>query len=112
MSEWKSERREFPRKDMGCLVTVDSGDGEQRARGRMMNICDGGAMFSVPVASLAALPTNVDLSISLPRRTANTRMVEQVLAGATIVRQEPMADETRAGVAVRFAIPLDLQLDL
>lgn len=111
-SEWKSERREYPRKDVGCSVTVKSDSGEQYVTGRTMNMCDDGAMFTVPIAFLASLPTTVNLSFALPRETANTHMVEQVATEATIVRQEPMTDDAQAGVAVRFTMPIDLQLEV
>jgi len=69
-------------------------------------------MFIMPIAFLASLPTTMDLSFALPRSTANTHMIEQVTTEATIVRQEPMTDEAQAGIAVRFTMPLDLQLDV
>jgi len=77
-----------------------------------MNVGDGGAMCIVPITFLESLPATVDLSFALPRRTANTRMVEHVTAEATIVRHEPMVDEAQAGIAVRFTMPLDLQIDV
>ena len=112
MSEWQSERRACAREELVCPVIVDvrSDADDERTKGQTMNISDSGAMFTVPVTFLADLPSNVMLSISVPRTTANTRMLEPVATEATIVRHEPMVDEKHAGIAVRFSAPLDLQL--
>ena len=112
MSEWQSERRAHAREELVCPVSVYSDADDGRTEGHTLNISDSGAMFTAPITFLSHLPSTVKMSISVPRSTANTHMLEQVTTEATVVRQEPMVDEEHAGIAVRFSAPLDLQLNV
>lgn len=110
MSEWQSERRAHAREGLVCPVRVDSDVDNGHTGGYTLNISDSGAMFTVPITFLSNMPSNVKVSIAVPRTTANTHMLERVATEATIVRHEPMVDEEHVGIAVRFSTPLDLQL--
>lgn len=112
MNDWKAERREYTRTEVTCPTIVSGETGRRRIRGKALNISDGGAMLTIPMDALTGMAPNVQLTISVPRVTPNTKMLEKVATEATVVRHEPMTDVNLAGIAVRFSAPLDLQLEV
>jgi len=105
------ERRQFPRFDLACPLTICEPDGREVATTKTLNVSDGGLFAAVPVKTLPAHGTRVALTLRIPRSTPNTFMLEELEAAGQIIRQQPMKDHSMAGIALRFARPLTLQLD-
>ena len=82
------------------------------ARGRTINISDGGALVSIPRDTAPEISANVNARFSVPRSTPNTYMLEQFASSACVVRRQALVDDSRAGVAVRFSKPLKLGLEV
>ncbi len=112
MSARRAEKRQHRRHALACPVAVLNEGGDVVARGKTLNISDGGALFAVPVAGVPAVPQAVRLDISVPRSTPNTYMLEPVSAPARVLRHEALVDPRLAGLAVRFESPLDLALEV
>jgi len=102
MARQQRERRREPRTGVTCPVAISGGQGRRETRGNTVNVANGGALITMPITALPDVGRRVDLTVSVPRCTPNTRMVEQIAAAATVVRHEPMLDDRLAGMAVRF----------
>jgi hypothetical protein len=112
MSGRARERRKHERKVVACAVSVYDRGGKAVATGRTVNLSDGGALLSVPIRSVGEVGSKVNVTLSVPRTTPNTYMLEEVASAATVVRQQPLVDAAFAGVALRFDRPLDLALEV
>ena len=110
MAKKKSERRRHARRDVACPVAIAGGGDSRTARGKTLNISDSGALLSVPIEYLPDVTKQVNISVSVPRATANTYMFEEFQSRATVTRHEPMIDDRLAGVAVRFDRVLEFNL--
>ena len=94
----------------GCPVSVFTRSGEFVAKGRSLDISDGGAYVSVPAEAIDRIQGRVNLTFSIPRSTENTYMLEDFACQADILRQQPLVDESLAGVAIAFTTPMNLGL--
>ena len=112
MAKQKAERRSHKRMDMDCLIEILRNQAGRPIRGRTVNLSDGGAMVSVPIQSIPDLGEKVDVTISLPRSTPNSRMIETVSSSAKVVRHEPGVDDAVGFIAVQFPRPMDLDLEV
>ena len=119
-----AERRVHHRVPMVCDVWQRSDSGERIGAGRFgglagrtLNLSDGGALIQ-----LTTLPDhNVgrpepgqasELTLALPRSTADTFLLEHVRLTAQVVRVFGHgADQPATTFAVRFGQPVPLQLD-
>jgi hypothetical protein len=54
----------------------------------------------------------VRVVLAVPRSTPNTYMLEEVSCEATVVRHQPLEDNSVVGVAIRFQPPQDLGLEV
>ena len=112
MSNSESERRQYERSDLGCPVSVSTDGSAPSARGRTLNISDGGMLFSMPVDAMPHLRQKVHVRVAVPRTTPNTHMFEDFQLDATVVRHQTMADSDLADVAVQFTEVADLNLEV
>jgi hypothetical protein len=112
MSRQRPEHRRHKRLRLACPVTVCQSDGQDIGRTRTLNVSNGGALVSLPVDRLPPCGCELRLTVSVPRSTPNTYMLEEFRSGATVVRHQALVDERRAGVAVRFTQPLELALEV
>ncbi|MBS3734739.1 MAG: PilZ domain-containing protein [Phycisphaerae bacterium] len=104
------ERRSHRRKTLACPVRMFDRGGRPLTNGRTIDLSDGGLFISTSLTAMKTLPRRVNVTVSLPRSTPNTYMLEEVAAGAVVVRQQPMVDEGAAGVALQFERPVELGL--
>ena len=112
MARRASERRRHKRLELKCPITMAAAAGEPIGRSRTANISDGGALVYLPAGELPACGSEVDLAISVPRRTANTYMLEEFASRAKVLRHQPPGDDPAAAVAFQFAEPLALGLEV
>ena len=108
------DKRAHKRVDLTCPVSIAGADGDDWLQSRSRNISDGGVYLTVPVAELpeGSLPETLTVRISLPRSTNNSFMFEPLEAPAAIVRTEPLTDGQYIGVAMRFAEPMKMDLEV
>ena len=76
MADRKAERRQHKRLPLICIVAISDKDGEALAKTKTLNISDGGTMVLMPLGTLPAFHTQVNLEFAVPRSTANTYMLE------------------------------------
>lgn len=110
MANQGSERRQHARHDLSCPVSIHNPGGELLFQAKTFNLSDGGMFVSAPVESLGKLGKKINISLRLPRATANTFMFEDVASHANVIRHQPLDDHALAGVALAFVKPLDLQI--
>jgi len=106
------ERRSYKRHNLDCPVAILDRGGRAVARGRTVNLSDGGALVSIPTSYAPEVSTNVKVLFSVPRATPNTYMLEEFASPACVVRRQGLVDESAEGVAVRFTRPLNLALEI
>ena len=108
------EKRAHKRLELTCPVTIACAGGDDWLQSRSRNISDGGVYLTVPVGELpeGSLPETLTVRVSVPRSTSNSFMFEPFQAPAAIVRTEPLTDGRNIGVAVRFAEPVELDLEV
>jgi hypothetical protein len=94
-----------------CPAAIFDKAGRPVGESRTTNLSDGGALLHVPVDSLPEVGAKIHVTISVPRATANTRMLEDFASPARVVRHVPADGENLAGLAVQFETPLDIMLD-
>ncbi len=111
MSKSESERRRHKRKDVTCPVTVSHSEGNVKSPGKMLNVSDSGALLSIPIEFLPEVKELVHVTVSLPRSTPNTHMVEEIKSHATVVRHHDLDNGKNAGMAVKFEDNMNLDLD-
>ncbi|MHC4983635.1 MAG: PilZ domain-containing protein [Planctomycetota bacterium] len=106
------ERRAHKRQNLACPTALLDSGGEIIAKGKTVNLSEGGALVSVPIESAPDMAADVEIRFSVPRSTANTYMLEEFASLACVTRHQPLVDESRAGVAIRFNKPLELGLEV
>jgi c-di-GMP-binding flagellar brake protein YcgR len=112
MSGRTAERRENPRTDLRCAVSLYNRAGKLIVRAKTVNISDGGMLVSIPVRALPKLEDHADATLSVPRSTPTTHMLEDFACPVRVVRHQPMVDERFAGVALAFDEPQELSLEV
>lgn len=112
MASERQERRRHSRLKAACPVSVFTRSGELVAKGRSLDISDGGAYVSVPAEAIDRIKGRVNLTFAVPRSTENTYMMEDFACQADILRQQPLVDKNLAGVAIAFTDPIDLGLEV
>jgi len=112
MRNGTAERRENPRTDLSCPVSLYNRAGELIARAKTVNVSDGGMLVSIPVSALPKLEDRANVALSVPRSTPTTYMLEDFACAARVVRHQPMVDDAFAGVALAFDEPQDLCLEV
>lgn len=112
MANQQRERRRESRTAVSCAAAISDEDGPREAGGRTVNVSDGGALITMPIEILPAVSRRVDITLSVPRSTPNTRMVEKIATAATVLRHEPMVDDRLAGMAVRFEREVDFAFEV
>ena len=112
MATQHAERRKHKRHDLSCPIRLFSQAGEQIAAGKTLNISDGGALVPVPGHILPRLRESVNLTVSVPRSTANTYMLEDFACCATVLRHEVVAADDQAYLAMEFVRPLHLAIEV
>ncbi len=111
MAKQDEERREHKRHGLDCPVAVFCRGGQELTRGKTVNISDGGAFVSIPIKPIPDISADVNVTFSVPRTTPNTYMLEEFASPASIIRHQPLVDESLAGLAIRFDRPLELGLE-
>lgn len=111
MNEQVQDRRTYKRIDMSCPVVVFDMAGKKIAKSQTVNLSDGGMLLSVPAESLPAVETDVNITLSVPRTTANTYMLEDFAGQARVTRHEPLADKAATGFALKFYKPMAMMLE-
>ncbi len=112
MSGKQSEKRRYVRKDLSCPVTLLDAKGLESTSLKTVNISDGGALVSIPLDRLPDCDEKLKLSLSVPRSTSNTFMLEDFETEGMVVRHQPLRDDRFAGVALKFAKPVKLGLEV
>ena len=113
MATRNTERRRHKRYPLPCPARISTGTGSQEAQGRTVNVSDGGVFVAVPLSwPLPACDEAVDVVFSLPRSTPNTYMLEEVRSTARVLRHQPLKNDRLAGLALQFAKPLDLAVEV
>lgn len=111
MADEQFDRRRYRRFDLPCPAMLLEGD-ESPARAHTLNISDGGALVAMPLEDLPPAGQKLRLRLSLPRSTASTHMLEKVRCEAEVKRHQPLTDDRYAAVALEFAEPMDLQIEV
>lgn len=106
------ERREYKRHGLPCPIRFYDRGGVEIAHAKTTNLSDGGAFVAVPIRYLSEIGEQVNVAFSLPRSTPNTYMLEDFASEARIVRHVAMQDTDHAGVALAFAEPLELEIEV
>ncbi|MCY2928092.1 MAG: PilZ domain-containing protein, partial [Planctomycetota bacterium] len=75
------------------------------------DLSNGGAFLHVPVSSRPEVGDRINVTISVPRTTPNSRMLEDFAAPARVVRHVPGGSADLSGIAIEFENPLDMMLD-
>ena len=104
----KREKRKHDRIELSCPLTFS--DGSQPINTQSENLSDGGAFITVSTDSLPSLGRELDVSLSIPRSTKNTFLLEEVKIQARVLRHQPMLDPSKAGLAMQFTQSLELML--
>lgn len=113
MARDEQEKRQHTRFNVGVSFSLFSKSGKQLVDCRSSNLSDGGTYISVPIEVAGKLNGALNVSFSVPRNTENTFMLEDFAAHAKVIRHEPLEDDhEKAGVALQFEKPLELDLDL
>lgn len=104
------ERRKHRRYELDCRAEL-SATPSISLRGRTSNLSDGGMLIAVdaPVLPLA-VGQECMVHLSLPRQTANTRMVESRTCPARVCRRSETAG--RAMLALQFLAPQDFLIEV
>jgi len=111
MAHASTERRAHKRHDLACPARLVDEAGSFIASGKTLNISDGGMLLAVRPEDAAAPGARADVKLSVPRSTPNTYLMQPFNTPAIVVRFEK-EPEGPSRVAVQFATPLDLDLEL
>ena len=98
---------------MPCPVSLIGPAGREVADARVENVSDGGLFVVTPIEALPRFGSELDVTLRLPRATANTFMYEEVRCKAKVTRHQPLIDGNQtAGVGLQFTKPIDLMLEM
>ncbi len=106
------ERREHQRHPLNCPIRFYDRGGVEITHAKTTDLSDGGAFATVPIPVLSEIGEQVNVTFSVPRSTPNTYMLEEFASEARVVRQVPMQDTEHAGIALAFAEPLELEIEV
>ena len=106
------ERRKHKRHEVSCPATLTQDDGRLIASGKTANVSDGGAFFFTSAGDLVNLDGRLILKLAVPRKTANTYMLEDFSLPAHVVRRNQSYGQTLTGIALEFTSPVDLGLEV
>jgi len=119
-----ADRRGFRRVPLVCDVWQRADSGERIGSGRLgglagrtLNLSDGGALIQLTdlpddTVSRPRPGQSIELTLALPRSTADTYLLEHVKLKGEVIRVIGHgADQPASRFAVRFGQPLALQLD-
>ncbi len=111
MAKPTRERRQHKRHPLQCPARLADEVGVCLVAGKTIDISDGGMMM--PVAQEAPLKPgrHLSLKLSVPRSTPNTFLMESIASEGIVVRHVPAEDGTHC-LAIRFAAPLTLDLEV
>ncbi len=112
MTDQPQQRRQHNRVKVECPVTFFTRSGEVAAKGKSVNLSNGGILVSIPVEEAGKIRGTVNLTFSVPRSTENTYMLEDFACQADILRRQALVGENSTGVAVAFTRPLNLDLEV
>ena len=112
MSAQRQERRRHKRLKLACPVSFLTRGGRLLAKGKSVDLSDGGTFVSVSPAQAKKLNGRVTLTLSVPRSTENTFMLEDFACRAEVVRRQSGSGKRAAGIAIAFTRPLDLALEV
>ncbi len=105
----EAERRRHKRHDLACPTTLVV-EGGKLMKAKTINISDGGAYIALHTEEMPRCEAKVAVRLSLPRKTANSFMFEDIAAAARIIRSE---DKGRsAALAIEFDSPMKLDIEV
>ncbi len=108
----QAERRKHRRFELSCPIRLIDDAGGTVAAARTLDISDGGVFIPLPPDSLPKCRKALKVGLSVPRQTANTFMLEEFSCEGRVLRHQPLADGRSAGVAIQFAKPMKLSLEV
>jgi len=106
------ERRKHKRFRIGCPIRFFDRGGKEFTQGKTADISDGGVFAPVPIRFMAEIGQDVNVTISVPRSTPNTYMLEDFASQAKVIRHMAMQDSEHVGLALQFERPLDLAIEV
>ncbi len=107
------ERRRHKRFEIRCpLKILTEADGDVVTTAGTVNVSDGGVLVCVPIEAIPKCSSALKVSLSVPRKTPNTFMMEDFHSRAKVLREVPFRDDRLAGVAIKFEQPLQLALEV
>jgi len=112
MAKTPAERRKHKRHEVTCPATLTQEDGRIIAAGKTANISDGGVFFFTSAGDLTTLDGRMILKLAVPRKTANTYMLEDFSLPVRVVRRQQTYGPKLIGIALEFATPADLGLEV
>jgi c-di-GMP-binding flagellar brake protein YcgR len=111
MAKMTNERRSHVRVSIPCHAAVFDRAGRAVAKSRTKDLSNGGALLHVPVTVLPEIGALINVTILVPRVTANSRLFEDFAAPARVVRHAPGDSASLSEMAIEFENPLHLMLD-
>ncbi|MCY2924607.1 MAG: PilZ domain-containing protein [Planctomycetota bacterium] len=111
MAKTSNERRSHVRVAIPCLAAVFDRAGRAVATSRTKDLSDGGALLHVPVTVLPEIGSRINVTISIPRATKNSRLLEDFAAPARVVRHASADEAHLSEMAIEFENPLHLMLE-
>ena len=112
MATRSDERRSHVRVPLPCVTAIFDRAGRALARSRTKDLSNGGAFLHVPVTSLPEVGARINVTISVPRTTTNSRLLEDFAASARVVRHAPAGAADLSGMAIEFETPLNMMLEV
>ncbi len=106
----ESERRRHKRHGLACPTTLVV-QGGKHVKAKTTNISDSGACIEISPQDSAAVEGHLSIQLALPRKTANTYMLEDFISSATVVRRI-RGDKQKVGLAIQFVSPLKLDIEV
>ena len=110
MARQSREHREHERVELACPIKLYDNGGEVLAQSKTLNISDGGALVSLPLDSLPKIGSKANITLSVPRSTPTTYMLEDFACRGEVIRHQPLVESNFAGLALRFEEPQELGL--
>ena len=107
-----NERRRHKRHDIAVKVVIIKPNDGQAVSVKASDISDGGVFLAAPAKSVMPQGQTVDMKMYIPRSTANTYMLEEVVSNACVLRHQMLDDNSQVGMALKFDQPLDLGLEV
>jgi PilZ domain-containing protein len=103
MAKHKNERRRHERRSLSCAVYVSASEGDGETPCHAINLSEGGALLSVPISSLPDLTGEVRVRLPASDGESGAWGVAWQNVSCNVVRHQPLVDDRRVAMAVRFA---------